>query len=401
MHGKFTTSYAILCPSRSRSLAIRRVCDFTAKLALALVLASNVAVAKKESKEADLQQIKSRIEAVRKNIQADTGKRDALLDELRTADLNIQSAREQSSEIRKQRQASEQKLADLQREHAQTEHIIATRREALAGELRAAYMNGREEPLKLLLNQQDPAQFGRMLIYYSYFGSARANQIAEIRDHLSHLELIAESVTQETQRLREIELQQQSQVTQLAQARKQRAQTLVSIQSKLRSHGDELANLQREAATLERLLEELRRAAQDFPSLGKQPFTNVEGKLPWPVNGKIVAHFGQLRAGGPMKWQGVLIRTAPGAQIRAPFYGRVVYADWLAGMGLLVVLDHGGGYLSLYGHNEQVYRKIGDVVMPGDPLGVAADKGDGEAEVYLEIRKGKQPLDPMKWLKKP
>jgi septal ring factor EnvC (AmiA/AmiB activator) len=128
----------------------------------------------------------------------------------------------------------------------------------------------------------------------------------------------------------------------------------------------------------------------------------VKGKLPWPVKGRVLAKYGQLRAGGPLKWQGLVIGAERGAQVRAPFHGRVVYADWLPGLGLLIVLDHGGGYMSLYGHNEQVYRRVGDRVAPGDALAAVGEAaGLGRPGLYLEIRKGKQTLDPQDWLGKP
>jgi septal ring factor EnvC (AmiA/AmiB activator) len=141
---------------------------------------------------------------------------------------------------------------------------------------------------------------------------------------------------------------------------------------------------------------------EDFPVLAQQPFERVKGKLPWPAKGKLLARFGQLRAGGPLKWQGVLIDTQRGAQVRAPFHGRVVYADWLPGMGLLLVLDHGNGYMSLYGHNEQLFKAVGDRVAPGDVMAAAGDSGgNANAGLYMEIRKGGQTQDPLLWLTKP
>jgi septal ring factor EnvC (AmiA/AmiB activator) len=351
--------------------------------------------------EADLEQIRKRIEAVRQTIQADASRRDALVGELQSAESNIQNARQQSAEIRRQRQASERQLTELKREQAATERQIAAQREALAGELRIAYMNGGEEQLKLFLNQQDPAELGRMLTYYGYFGRARAEHIAAIGNRVNELQLLADKVQAETQRLLDLEQKQQLQVKELAGARQKRAQTLAAIQSKLRSRSDQLSGLQREAAALERLLAELRRVAEDFPTNSRQPFDNLRGKLPWPVTGKVIARFGEPRAGGPLKWKGILIESVPGTQVRAPLHGRVEYADWLNGYGYLVVLNHGGGYRSFYGHNEQVYRRVGDMVAAGDVLGDLAERSGGKADLYMEIRKAEQPVDPQKWLRKP
>jgi septal ring factor EnvC (AmiA/AmiB activator) len=352
-------------------------------------------------KEADLKQLRTRIEAIRQTMQTDATRRDALAGELLTADFSIRNARDQGTEIRKQRQASERKLADLRRDQAFTEKLIAEQRDTLASELQVAYMNGHEEQLKLTLNQQSPAELGRMLAYYGYFGRARAEQIAAIGERLAQLQLLGETIQAETQRLREIEVQQEAQVKELAGARRQRAQTLATIQSTLRSHNDQLAALTREAASLERLLEELRRATDDFPVTARQSFDKFQGKLPWPVNGKIIARFGELRAGGPLKWKGMLLEANAGAQVRAPLHGRVEYADWLNGYGYLVVLNHGGGLRSFYGHNEQLYCKVGDMVEPGDVLGDLAERGGGKADFYLEIRKAEKPVDPQKWLRKP
>jgi septal ring factor EnvC (AmiA/AmiB activator) len=353
------------------------------------------------NKEADLEQIRKRIDAVRQTIQTDSARRDALVGELQAAEDSIQSARQQGADLRKQRQASQRQLAELKSEQAATEKQVVSQRDALASELRIAYMNGREEQLKLFLNQQDPAELGRMVTYYGYFGRARAERIAAISERVNQLQLLADKVQVEAQRLSDLEQQQQAQVKQLASARQQRSQTLAAIQSKLRSRGDQLTSLQREAAALERLLEELRRVAEDFPTDLRQPFDSLRGKLPWPVQGKVIARFGELRAGGPLKWKGILIEANTGAQVRAPLPGRVEYADWLNGYGYLVVLNHGGGYRSFYGHNEQVYRRVGDMVAPGDVLGDLAERGGGKADLYMEIRKAEQPVDPQKWLRKP
>jgi septal ring factor EnvC (AmiA/AmiB activator) len=353
------------------------------------------------AKEAELKQVRGRIDSIRRAIHADAEKRDALAGQVKEAELRIQTARERLSDVRARRIASENRLADLQGEQAATSKRIDAERDALGAELKVAYMNGRQEQLKLLLNQQDPARLGRMIAYYGYFGRARAERITAIGEHLAHLELLAESIAAETEKLRALEADQARDVKTLAGARDQRARTLAQVQSKIKTRSDELSQLQREAQALEKLVEELRRAIEEFPELAEQPFQRVKGKLPWPVTGSLLARFGQLRAGGPLKWQGVVISAQRGTQVRAPFYGRVVYADWLPGLGLLVVLDHGSGYMSLYGHNEQVYRRVGDLVSPGDALAAVGDAaGLGKPGLYFEIRKGRQALDPGGWLAK-
>jgi septal ring factor EnvC (AmiA/AmiB activator) len=371
-------------------------------LGLAAGLSSAAAPPNPSAKEAELKQVRTRIDSIRKSIQEDAERRDTLAGQLKDSELEIQSAREQLSAIRERRQAAEARLKALQADHDETQSRIDAQRAALAGELRVAYMNGREEQLKFLFNQGDPARLGRMMSYYGYFGRARAELIGQINEHLAHLELLTENITAETEKLKAIEADSAREVSNLGNARDRRAQTLAEVQSKLKNRGDELAKLERDARALEKLVEELRRAIEEFPQLADQPFQRVKGKLPWPVKGPILARFGQLRAGGPLKWQGLLIGAARGAQVRAPFYGRVVYADWLPGLGLLIVLDHGGGFMSLYGHNEQLYRRVGDRVTPGDVLAAVGEvAGVGKPGMYLEIRQGRQVLDPAEWLGKP
>lgn len=389
--------------ARLRSLHTTFRMSLSVGLVLACLVPSTFAAGiGAEAKEAELRQVRGRIESIRKAIHTDAERRDSLAVQLKNAELAIQSAREQLSEVRTRRVAAENRLKELRAERTATERQVASQREALAGELTLAYMNGREEQLKLLLNQGDPAKLARTMAYYGYFSRARAERITNINEHIAHLDLLSERISGEAARLKAIEVDNAREVRALASARDRRAKTLEQIQSKLNSRTEELAKLERDARALEKLVEELRRAIEEFPDLADQPFQRVRGKLPWPVKGKVLARFGQLRAGGPLKWQGILIGASRGTQVRAPFPGRVVYADWLPGLGLLIVLDHGGGYMSLYGHNEQLYRRVGDRVASGEVLAAVGDAaGVGQPALYLEIRKGRQALDPAQWLAKP
>jgi septal ring factor EnvC (AmiA/AmiB activator) len=353
-------------------------------------------------KEAELRKVNDRIEKIQKSVNADIEKRDRLSAELRGAELGVQSARKTLDEVRAQRLAAEGRLRELEAEEAKLESDLAAERGALAGELRAAYVNGREEQLKLLLNQEDPATFGRMLQYYGYFGRARAERISGIRDKLEHLVLVRDKIAAERDRLAAIEADQQRQVEALRSAQDKRAKAVAAIEGDIKSQRGQLKRLQSQAAALEKLIADLRKAIDSGPVAKQAPFEPLRGKLPWPVReGRVLARYGQPRAGGSMKWQGMLIGTQRGARVRAPFAGRVVYADWLPGMGLMVVLDHGGGYLSLYGHNEELFRKVGETVAAGDVIGSVGDSGGhNEPALYFEVRRGRTPVNPENWLQK-
>ncbi len=353
-------------------------------------------------KEAELKKVNARIEKVRQAVNADIERRDALSAQLRDAELGVQGARRKLDEVRAQRIATEARLEDLERERAERERELGAERDALAGELRTAYVNGREEQLKLLLNQQDPAAFGRMLTYYGYFGRARAERIGSIRDKLEHLALLREKIAAEGERLKELEDQQGRELVALKGAQEKRTRAVAAIESQIRTRGGEIKRLESQARSLEQLIAELRKALESAPVAKQAPFEPLRGKLPWPVQqGKVLARYGQPRAGGSLKWQGMLIGTDRGARVRAPFAGRVAYADWLPGMGLMIVLDHGGGYLSLYGHNEEIFKQVGDPVAAGDVIGAVGDTGGhNQPALYFEVRRGREPVNPEIWLQR-
>jgi septal ring factor EnvC (AmiA/AmiB activator) len=265
-------------------------------------------------------------------------------------------------------------------------------------------VNGKEEQLKLLLNQEDPAAFGRMLAYYGYFGRARADRIQGIKDKLEHLALLREKIAAETARLQELESRQQDELVALKSAQDSRERAVFAIDGQIKSKGGELQRLQSQSRSLEKLIADLRKALEAAPApVARQaPFEPLKGKLPWPVQqGRVLARFGQPRAGGSLKWQGMLIGTDRGARVRAPYAGRVVYGDWLPGMGLMIVIDHGGGYMSLYGHNDEIFRKVGEPVAAGDVIGSVGDSGGHNVPaLYFEVRRGRTPVNPEIWLQR-
>jgi len=354
--------------------------------------------------EADLKAVRSQIDKVRAEMERDAGKRDQLTRELEESEKTVGTARGALERLRRERAVHTARRAELAAERRNEEAALARDREALAGQIRAASMIGRQEPLKLLLNQRDPGQTGRVLVYYQYFGRARASQIAAINAHLDELAGLDAQLAAEEQRLTMLEEQQRGEVAKLQSARERRGRALVSLESESKSRAKELERLKEQQGGLEKLVRELRRALEridKFPTDSKDAFARLRGKLAWPVAGRLVASFGQIRAGG-VKWDGVLLAGTQGTPVRAVYHGRVVYADWLSGLGLLTIIDHGDGYLSLYGHNERLYKEVGERVTAGDTIATLGDSGGRpRPELYFEIRKAGKPVDPRPWFKSP
>ena len=352
--------------------------------------------------EAELKAVRSQIDKVKAEMERDAGRRDQLTRELEESEKTVGAARGALEKLRRERATHTARRTDLATEKRTAEAALARDRAALAGQIRAASMIGRREPIKLLLNQQDPAQTGRVLVYYQYFGRARASQIAAIDAHLAEIDALDAELAAEEQRLLELEEQQRGEVTRLQTARERRGKALVSLDAESKNRARELQRLKDQQGGLEKLVRELRRALEridKFPTDSKDAFAKLRGKLAWPVAGKLIASYGQTRAGG-MKWDGVLLAGAQGTPVRAVYHGRVVYADWLSGLGLLTIIDHGDGYLSLYGHNERLYKEVGERVTAGDTIATVGDSGGRSTPaLYFEIRKAGKPVDPRPWFK--
>lgn len=343
--------------------------------------------------QAKLTALRARIDGLTQRLAASLAERDSESARLRDAELAITAKRRALAELQASVLAVEKSRAGLRAEQARTQASIDAERSALSGQILAAYRIGRQEPLKMLLNQTDPSRMGRMLTFYGYFGRARAAQIDAIRERQQRLQTLGEQIDEQSAKLKALQSDDERALADLSRARAERAQALAAISREVKSHDQELADLKRQAQALEALLADLARVMQDFPTDKSQDFNELRGRLPWPVAGHIVARSRDAQ-------NGVLIDAAKGAQVRAPFYGRVVYADWLQGLGLLLIIGHDGGYMSLYGHAEVLYKSVGDLVAPGDVIASLDDAEGKPAQLYFEIRQGRKPQDPRIWLRK-
>lgn len=354
---------------------------------------------RRDRTEADLRRINSQIERVRRQVQKDAVERDRLSRDLRAAEQSVSSARGEVERLRAERAERSAALTQLAQERSAKEAERDRTRQNLTDQLRAAYFMGRNEPLKLLLNQRNPAEFGRNIAYYGYFGRLRASEIEKINANLAEIDAIKVRIEEEEAELRRLEGARAQRLAELESARKQRGQVLSKLEQETRNRSASLKRLEQQQGQLERLLRDLNRALESSPIDPNDAFAKLRGKLAWPVAGKLTATYGQTRAGA-VRWNGLLIAAARGQPVKAVHDGRVVYADWLPGMGLLMIIDHGNGYLSLYGHNETLFKQSGAAVRAGETISAAGDSGGrAESGLYFEIRRSGKPVDPRPWFR--
>jgi len=351
--------------------------------------------------KAKLAAVRARITELTARLGTQLAQRDSMSARVRAAELLITEKRTRVDALRASEIAAERRRAELRNEAAQDEDRLRSERAALAAQVTAAYMIGRQEELKLLLRQESPAGVGRTLTYYGYFAQQRSEKIQVIQDDQARLQQLAAQIDEQTQQLKALEEDASRELAGLQHARSERSEAVAALNKQVASGNQELAKLKREEQAVESLVADLARVLQDFPVDATQSFDHMRGKLPWPVVGKVSARYQAPRAtaASGIRWNGVMIDTARGAKVRAAFFGRVIYADWLQGLGLLLIIGHSGGYMTLYGHAEVLYKSVGDWVAPGDVIAAMSDTEGSNPALYFEIREGRKTVDPKAWLR--
>jgi septal ring factor EnvC (AmiA/AmiB activator) len=353
-----------------------------------------------DAAKAKLAALRARIAELTGRMGSQLAQRDSLSARVRETELAIAARRQRVEELHAAQLAAERHRSELRAEEGRNLNALQAERASLASQARAAYMIGRQEELKLLLNQSNPASLGRTLTYYGYFAEQRSQKIKSIQSDAARLQQLVAQIEQQTQELQKLAEDATQEIAGLQHARAERSVAVAALTKKLASGNKELGNLKREEQAVESLVADLARVMQDFPTDPSQSFDRMRGKLPWPVSGSLSARYQALREhSGGVRWNGVMIETERGAKVRAPFFGRVVYADWLQGLGLLMIIGHSGGYMTLYGHAEVLYKSVGDKVAPGDVIASLSDTEGAKPELYFEIREGRKTVDPKLWLK--
>lgn len=376
--------------------------------------------------------------------------------DLKATETDIGNLEKQVEALQQELKKTEGELERLDTEKKKLQSARVEQQRLIAIQARSAYQNGREEYLKLLLNQQNPEKFARTLTYYDYLSKARLEQLRTFNETLRQLANVEQEIATQQQQLLAQRADLDTRRQALETERGKRQQVLAKLNSDMKDRDQKLQSRQQDQADLSKVLktieETLARQAREAEEARKKAllaqqeaekrrqqealaaaaareqagepveppkkarttlgpmvssdgasyggaFSAARGKLPWPVNGRLLARFGDARGSDARaKWDGVMISANPGTQVRAVHGGRVVFADWLRGAGLLVILDHGNGYLSLYGHNQSLLKSAGDIVKAGEAISTVGDSGGQDAAgLYFAIRQQGRPTDPSQW----
>lgn len=354
------------------------------------------------------QEAKKKLDAVRAQIKvlaeqqrATNGERSEAERSLREKELALSVVARDAHALDDKLEAQQGRFDELEHQRARLETSLKSQRDALAALLRSAYALGHGEELKLLLQQDDVAAISRVLAYHRYFQRAQIEQIDQLLGDLKQLADVQESIKTASAELVATREAQAAQAARLETERGERAQLVVQIDAKLKDQGARIAALGKDEAALDELLGRLRDVFADIPKQlsGEAPFASERGKLAWPLRGKIISAFGAADESG-RHGGGLLLAAKSGTAVHAISHGRVAFADWLRGYGLMIIVDHGDGYLSLYGCNETLLKDVGDWVEAGETIATSgASGGQKTPGLYFELRVKGQPTDPRAWLR--
>lgn len=362
-----------------------------------IILSSTVQASDLQQRQSDLKSLQSQISKQESALKDTNKQREQLVSLLKKDEQAIAAAARKVNDTKVALAETDKKLNKLKQRQDKLDLLKQTQQETLSNQLASAYLAGNHDYSKMLLNQQSPATIERLLAYYQYLNNARMKSINELQDTMSELDEIQDKQVLEKNELNKLILNQQQHSKQLNLEQSQRQSTLTQLQRTVNSRGAKLEQLQIEEASLKRVVEQAILATNSSPSMEG---LKSKKKLKWPTKGRIRSGFGSKRS-GQVKWKGVTLAAPEGQQISSIAPGKVIYADWLRGFGMVLVVDHGKGYMSLYGHAQTLLKNAGDTVNKGETIAlVGRSGGQTEAGLYFEVRHKGQAVDPARYCKR-
>ena len=353
-----------------------------------------------EKAKQELLQLKTDIENLQKNLKSKRKQQSRAVTDLRNSEKQIATATKILRSTNRQLIKKETELKKLRRQQTNLEANKTEQKKALAAQIKSAFVSGRQEYLKMLLNQEDPEALGRMLVYYDYMNKARSEKVAKLQQTLIDLENIDKAIQDEIRELSLLKKSKEEETARLKKLKSKRQKLVNALAKEIESKTAKLNELKINANELQELIDSVREAIDkiDFtqPLNGLRP---LKGKLRWPTKGKTTRRYGSTLAAG-LKSNGLVIGANEGNIVNAIHHGRVVYADWLRGFGLLVIIDHGEGYMSLYGYNQALYKQVGDYVEAGEAIATVGQSGGQQSPgLYFELRHQGKPFNPRRWFR--
>ncbi|WP_251358902.1 murein hydrolase activator EnvC [Kangiella sp. TOML190] len=367
-----------------------------------LVFTSSSHAFDKKKAEQELKELKQAIQSVQNELNKNRQQQSTTEKSLAKADKALSAATKALTQTNREIKTRQQKLTQLKKEQLRKQQASQAQKRLLANQLRSARRSGSQEYIKFLLNQEDPAKISRMLKYYDYLNKARVEDIRSLQTTLQRLETIETEINQSILELQSLSAQQKSQQAQQRQLKVAQQKALTALKADYSSNSQRLSKLKRNEQELQQLLTQLEQTLKNFsPPQSLSGLAKFKRKLSWPVKGAILHRFGSAKLDSSLRWNGIIIASQEGSQVKAIQHGRVVFSDWLRGFGLLTIIDHGKGYLSLYGHNQALLKNVGDFVEAGEPLATIGQSANFQRSgLYFEIRHNGKPQNPLHWIKR-
>lgn len=362
----------------------------------------------------ELKDIRGRIQALKKQLTESEGSKTEAADALKDSERAVSETSRKLYQISGQRREVNTALSRLQARIRFVESNIADEQTTLGRLLYQQYVGGQSDAIKLVLNGEDPNEIARQLHYLSYVSRARAELLASLRENLANLKELTGETRRKSSELHALQSDETLQMRRLEKEKAERQRVYVKVSDDIDKSRKQLSTLKRDEERLSQLIERLAKEAarknkkpgkrltnQALPNadMGSGPFRQLKGRLRLPVIGELMNRFGGLRQDSGLSWKGLFISAKPGRDVKAIAGGRVVYADWLRGFGNLLILDHGDGYMSLYGNNESLLKQVGEETRAGEPIAATGNSGGNpDSGLYFELRFQGKPFDPIPWV---
>ncbi len=369
-------------------------------LAVAMLAVVTPALAEQQVTPGQIEDLKEEIADIDEWLADAEEDRSSLEQQLSGLEQEIGRLTRERRELRQQAREQQLRLTELGKEETELTRVLESQRDSLKKQIRAAWMEGDAPAVKVLLNEIDPDKVARTMTYYEYLSRDTIDRLEAFAANLRQLKETQKQVKAGRMRLAELEENVADRQQKLSSSKKEREQTLAALKTDISNRLSEREELEEDRKRLEKLLREVEEAIANIPTPNESdPFGSLKNKLPWPAEGKIVRNFGDSYASGKLKHNGLLINTAEEGDVKAVHYGRVVFANWLRGFGLITILDHGDGYMTLYGHSSSLFTSPGDWVEAGEAIAQAGRTGGtNDPAVYFEVRHNGKPDNPRRWL---